>query len=576
MKRSSSFILCSLVFSILAVPMMSSPAVEGLNATGPVPIPGNLFPVLNGSTAPIISGSGVSTSQSTSIMPSISTKSLSTVTTSIISSSYSVNKVQSGLVASDPLNKNIDQSHLLANTGYWTFGGDAPAEHAHYSVNEDSHGLHIGVQAPATGVWAGFYAASPNTNAALFHSVITAPVRTIPQQYFENGLYIQTSQSFINYVTCVSVTSSSGTVWAVVSTTGDATQATQFNVLYVNGSANQPLTRDCTIITNGDNYLKVYLDHVMVYSNNAMNLQMPSPFNSYLEPQTSFHDKLLKGTHKDYYATSDENIKVTNNPPLAATVRLVDSLGNVLASSPVTLGNATLDVGKYHFPISGNINVYDSNDSIMASSPASVYGGDVFTVTTSSSVGPSAPQPPTNLSAIAASTSQINLSWTAPTNNGGSPVTGYKIERSTDGGSTWNTIVSKTSNAETKYSNTGLASGTTYTYRVSAINVIGTSSPSNTASATTSGTTQVTITVQSVDLSGNTITGLYTTLQSAGKTIKTGYTTMNYIVTAGTQYTATVSNYQNYVFDHWADGSTDPFITVTPTQSITLVAYYKT
>jgi fibronectin type III domain protein len=484
--------------------------------------------------------------------------------------------VQSGIVASDPLNKTIDQSHLLSNKGYWTFGGDAPAEKAHYSVNEDSHGLHIGVQAPASGVWAGFYAASPNTSAALFHSVVTTPVRTIPQQYFENGMYIQTSQPLINYVTCVSVTSSSGTSWAVVSTTGDANQATQFNVLYVNSSANQPLTRDCTIITNGENYLKVYLDHVMVYSNNTMNLQMPSPFNSYLEPETSYAGKLLKGTHQDYYVTSDENFKVTNNPPQAATVLLVDSKGNVLASSPVTLGNATLDVGKYHFPISGNINVYDSNNSIMASSPASVYGGDVFTVTNSSSAIPTPPQPPTNLSATVASTSQINLSWTAPTDNGGSPVTGYKIERSTDGSSTWNTIVSNTGNTGTKYSNTGLASGTTYTYRVSAINIIGTSSPSNTASATTSGTTQVIITVKSVDLSGNTITGLYTTLQSAGMTTKSGYTTMNYTVIAGNTYTVTVANYQNYVFDHWSDGSTNSSKTITPTQSIILVAYYKT
>src|SRR5207245_11253554 len=89
------------------------------------------------------------------------------------------------------------------------------------------------------------------------------------------------------------------------------------------------------------------------------------------------------------------------------------------------------------------------------------------------------------LAATAVSSSQINLRWTAP-NNGGSAITGYKIERSADGGSTWSTLVANTGITGTTYSDTGLARTTTYTYRVSAINSVGTSSPSNTASATTS------------------------------------------------------------------------------------------
>src|SRR5438128_1670538 len=91
-------------------------------------------------------------------------------------------------------------------------------------------------------------------------------------------------------------------------------------------------------------------------------------------------------------------------------------------------------------------------------------------------------QPPSNLTAQAISSSKINLSWTASSSL---LLTGYKIERSTDGSYTWSTIVAYTGNTATTYSNTGLASGTTYTYRVSAINSVGTSSPSNIASATT-------------------------------------------------------------------------------------------
>src|SRR5438093_7729761 len=94
--------------------------------------------------------------------------------------------------------------------------------------------------------------------------------------------------------------------------------------------------------------------------------------------------------------------------------------------------------------------------------------------------------PPTNLTATAVSSSEIHLSWTAPTGVG-LVVTGYEIERSTDGGSTWppNPLVANTGSTATTYSDTGgLTHTTTYTYRVSAINSIGTSYASNVASAT--------------------------------------------------------------------------------------------
>ena len=97
----------------------------------------------------------------------------------------------------------------------------------------------------------------------------------------------------------------------------------------------------------------------------------------------------------------------------------------------------------------------------------------------------SVPTSPQNLQATTMSSSQINLSWTTPTNNGGSPITGYGIERSTDAGTSWSTIV--TSINSTTYSNTGLLPSTTYAYKVSAHNWFpGTSSESNSASAATS------------------------------------------------------------------------------------------
>ena len=95
------------------------------------------------------------------------------------------------------------------------------------------------------------------------------------------------------------------------------------------------------------------------------------------------------------------------------------------------------------------------------------------------------PSATTGLVATTVSSSQINLSWTAPS-NGGSPIIGYMIERESPIGGGWSTIVANTGLTSTSYSNIGLSSSTQYNYRVSAINAIGTGPASNTSSATTS------------------------------------------------------------------------------------------
>ena len=94
-----------------------------------------------------------------------------------------------------------------------------------------------------------------------------------------------------------------------------------------------------------------------------------------------------------------------------------------------------------------------------------------------------APPAPTDLTAAGASETQIDLSWTPPSKNGGSDITGYKIEVSTDNGNNWTDLVADTSSTETEYSDTRLTTGDTYHYRVSAINDIGTGAVSDEASA---------------------------------------------------------------------------------------------
>src|ERR1700719_1277416 len=92
------------------------------------------------------------------------------------------------------------------------------------------------------------------------------------------------------------------------------------------------------------------------------------------------------------------------------------------------------------------------------------------------------PAPPSNLTAIAVSSSQINLSWTDNSKN----ETGFKIERSRDG------ITFKQKDAVgvnvTAYTDSMRQASTKYYYRVRAYNSGGNSGYSNTASATTATT----------------------------------------------------------------------------------------
>jgi chitodextrinase len=109
-----------------------------------------------------------------------------------------------------------------------------------------------------------------------------------------------------------------------------------------------------------------------------------------------------------------------------------------------------------------NVLAFDaaSNNSALSASTSATTG----------QTNPNAPTVPTNLTATAISISQINLSWTASTDN--IAVIGYGVYR---GG---NLIATTTS---TSYSDAGLAAATAYTYTVAAFdadaNVSGLSAP---------------------------------------------------------------------------------------------------
>jgi hypothetical protein len=86
------------------------------------------------------------------------------------------------------------------------------------------------------------------------------------------------------------------------------------------------------------------------------------------------------------------------------------------------------------------------------------------------------PGKPTGVSAVGGN-AQATISFVAPDNTGGSPITGYLINSSPDTG--------EKSASSSPYTFTGLTNGTAYTFTVKAVNVVGESAPSDPSNSVT-------------------------------------------------------------------------------------------
>ena len=173
------------------------------------------------------------------------------------------------------------------------------------------------------------------------------------------------------------------------------------------------------------------------------------------------------------------HLRVADNRASVDEVSVNGSEVTLTLASPVQAGQTvSLD---YTQPMSNPIQ--DASGNNKAQSFTRWY---LVTDSTITKPAITVPGVPTDLSASTGGDTRINLSWTAPGDDGGSPIIGYKIEVSPDGNANWTELVANTGNTTTTYAHSGLAVGTTRHYRVSAINSAGAGRPSNIDDATTS------------------------------------------------------------------------------------------
>jgi hypothetical protein len=98
-------------------------------------------------------------------------------------------------------------------------------------------------------------------------------------------------------------------------------------------------------------------------------------------------------------------------------------------------------------------------------------------------IGSTQPGPPIGLSATAGS-GQVVLTWMPTNDTGESPVTGYRIRRATNGEAGEAPSLTTLGAESLTFTDQNLENGTTYTYVVVAINVVGESDPSKPVDAT--------------------------------------------------------------------------------------------
>jgi len=161
--------------------------------------------------------------------------------------------------------------------------------------------------------------------------------------------------------------------------------------------------------------------------------------------------------------------------------------------SPVTGYNVyrgTSAGGESATPLATNVSARNFTDTTAANGNTYFYtvaAVNAAGVSPQSNEAPATPQAtaPSAPSGLVASggDGSVSLSWSAPASDGGSPVTGYNVYRGTSAGGESATPLASGVTA-TSFTDTTAVNGTTYFYRVAAVNAVGVSPQSNEAPAT--------------------------------------------------------------------------------------------
>jgi len=182
-------------------------------------------------------------------------------------------------------------------------------------------------------------------------------------------------------------------------------------------------------------------------------------------------------------APGDGRVTLTWNPPsFAGTAPITDYTIQYSSDNGVNWSTFSHDAST---AVTATItSLFNGSDYVFRVAAVNAVGQGGFSaisVPVSPTKAATAPAAPTGLQADPGS-NHVRLFWTPPVSDGGSPVTDYSIEYSANGGSAWLPFSDDVSIA-TSATVTGLTNGTSYVFRVTAINTAGTGTPSAASAA---------------------------------------------------------------------------------------------
>ena len=229
------------------------------------------------------------------------------------------------------------------------------------------------------------------------------------------------------------------------------------------------------------------------------------------------------GSQQSSQQQEEENSPATGNPTISGTAQVGETL--TASTTGITDADRLTNVSYSYQWIAND----GTSDSDIADATASAYtpvaadagktikvkvtftddGGNQETLTSGATAAVTATVPgaPGSLRVSVNDTGKLDVSWSAPESDGGSSVTGYRVQWK-EAPDSWDTPadVSETTVTGTSHTATGLTDGVEYTFRVFAVNSAGDGSASEEGSGTPRETSAPTVSSATVDGATLTVT----------------------------------------------------------------------
>ncbi|MGC8498029.1 MAG: beta strand repeat-containing protein, partial [Acidimicrobiales bacterium] len=352
-----------------------------------------------------------------------------------------------------------------------------------------------------------------------------------------------------------------GTLGIVISNAGSSQLSVPAGSVALSGMSLS--VNDLPVASPGSSYVLVALGSGVVATGTFSGLAQNATFVS--------NGKTLQITYPSQYAgNASEGAVITDvtggtvsTAPTAVTATAGNASAAVSWSAPSSDGGSAIT--GYTVTATDATNAANSVADACSGSTSStatsctatgLTNGDsyTFTVTATNGVGTSSPSSPSNAvtpeatvpgtpTGVAALSGDASaaVSWSAPSSDGGSAITGYTVT-ATDATNAANSVADacsgSTSSTATSCTATGLTNGDAYTITVAAINAVGTGSASAGVSVTpaglpaapgsvvaTAGVTSISVTWSAASANGSAIVGYYAVAQSGASAVTSSCST---------------------------------------------------